>query len=122
MKRLAGLIAVSTLTGCAGINYLIDNYGDMQPVSVETAHGAYLVYDKPSENRMAVQLPAGMAAVQGIGGGLLLSPASTATPKPIYQAAAEAYLAQTGRRCKVTDGYLIVEPTWEFRYDCGQKA
>jgi len=35
-----------------------------------------------------------------------------------YREAAEAFLAQSGRTCRITDGYLVVAPSWEFAYVC----
>lgn len=42
----------------------------------------------------------------------------TEIPKSFYQQAVEGWLVQTGRACKVTDGYKLIKPQWEFKYSC----
>jgi hypothetical protein len=53
-------------------------------------------------------------------GKVLIAPAGYmgTNTKPVYQQAAEAYLAGSGRRCSITDGYQVVSITWEFVYRC----
>lgn len=93
-------------------------YSDVPVQQVTTQYDTFRVFDKPAENRMMVTSSLASAAAQGFTGGLLLNPTVTATPKPVFEEAAQAYLKQTGRNCKIVDGYLLVNPQWEFKYSC----
>jgi hypothetical protein len=50
--------------------------------------------------------------------GLTLGAVEATPAKPIFQRAAEEYLASTGRSCSIIDAYLLIRPQWEFKYDC----
>jgi hypothetical protein len=120
LQRMA-LVASATMlsAGCAGMNYVAEHYpSDVPRHEVRTAHDTFTVFDKPPEGRMIVIPSVGAAAMQGVSAGLLFNSAAAATPKPIYQEAAEAHLTNTGRKCQVKDGYVVLHPTWEFRYEC----
>jgi hypothetical protein len=110
----AGLL----LGGCAGMSYALEHYSGVEVIGVEMPDDTYRVFDKPAENRMMVTSSVAAALGQGAGRGLTLGAANTTPPKPRFQAAAEKHLADTGRTCRITDGYLIIEPQFEFRYDC----
>jgi hypothetical protein len=116
--RITILLIAAFLSGCGGMGYLADSYGTMSPTTVQTSSDSYWVYDKPSEGKILVQRNPLSAAGQGLVGGLLLNPSIAAAPKPYYQQAAEQHLSATGRQCRIKDGYLVIEPSWEFTYDC----
>jgi hypothetical protein len=120
---VATAIALATvLSGCANISYIVDNYSGVPVQEISTRYDTFRVFDKPGENRMMVTASLASAAGQGLVGGLMMNPTLGATPKPVYQEAVEAFLARSGRQCLVTDGHLLAEPQWEFRYRCeGQK-
>lgn len=117
-SAIAILILSAGLTGCAGMNYLAENYGTMKPTVVASAGDEWWVYDKPGQNKILVQRNPASGAAQGFIGGLTFNPNVAAAPKPYYQQAAETHLRQAGRRCRIKDGYLIIEPSWEFTYEC----
>lgn len=59
------------------------------------------------------------AAAMGAARGATLGLANVMTPEQRHEAAAQQYLAQTGRpNCKITKGYLLAEPQYEFHYEC----
>jgi hypothetical protein len=118
MRGRAIAVVTVMLSGCAGVNYVAENYGTMQPTIVETANNSYRVYDKPERGKVLVQRNPTGAVAQSFVGGRLLDRTIAADPKPYYQRAAEQHLRQTGRSCQIRDGYLVVEPSWEFAYDC----
>jgi hypothetical protein len=61
----------------------------------------------------------GRAAGQGYVKGLTLGIIDAAVPKPLFQGAAAKYLSETGRsHCRINDGYLLVEPQYEFKFAC----
>jgi len=105
-------------SGCASFSYITQAYNGVPVQQVSTQYDTFRVFDKPTENRMMITSSLASAAAQGFTGGLLLNPTATASPKPIFEEAALAYLKQTGRNCKIMDGYLLVNPQWEFKYSC----
>jgi hypothetical protein len=118
--RVAVPVAALALAGCAaGAQHAMDHYGNIQPVDVQRPDDRYMVFDKPAEGRMMVTSSLGSAAAQGFGSGLTLGIVDTTPPLPHFQAAAETHLANTGRgHCRVTQGYLLIKPQFEFRYTC----
>jgi hypothetical protein len=79
----------------------------------------YRIFDKPAANKMMVTSSLSSAASQGFAQGLTFGAVNAAPPKPRYEAAAIAWLKQTGREsCRIVDGYLIQQPQWEFKYNC----
>lgn len=116
---LAG--AAMVLTGCAGMNYVIDNYGSVEMREVAMPDDTYAVYDKPAEGRMMVSSSLASAAGQGFGKGLLLNAIDTTPPGPLFEAAASRYLVESGRpECEVTTTTLIVQPQFEVKYKCSK--
>lgn len=109
------LVAAFVLAGCGGIEYISQHYSDVSPQDVAMPDDTYGVSDKPAEGRMLVQSSIGTGVAQGIGAGLF---SADPLPKPFFQAAAERFLAQTGRKCRITDGYTLAMTSWEFRYVC----
>jgi hypothetical protein len=107
------------LTGCAGMQHAMDHYSGIEPVEVQMPDDRYRVFDKPTDGRMMVTSSIGSAAGQGMGSGLMLGMVDTTPPLPHFQAAAEAHLVATGRaQCRVTQGYIVIKPQFEFRYTC----
>lgn len=123
--RASVLVAVSlTLAGCSGVSYVLENYKDIEvkEVLVE-GDDTYRVFDKPAAGKMMVTSSLSAAAGQGAIKGLTLYAVDAAPPKPRFQKAAETYLVNTGREgCRILDGYLLINPQWEFVYDCSKPA
>lgn len=121
---LAAAILLGATACTSGISYVLDNYKgvEKQEILVE-GDDTYRVFDKPTASRMMVTSSLGAAAGQGALKGLTLGAVESAPPKPRFQKAAETFLASTGRAdCRITDGYLLVNPQWEFTYDCSKPA
>lgn len=117
---VACAFALLLLGGCsAGLKYVMDEYSGMQPHQVAMPDDTYRVFDKPQASRMMVTSSLSSAAAQGFGRGLVFGAIDTTPPKPLFEAAARAYLAETGRAsCRITDAYILVQPQFEVRYDC----
>jgi hypothetical protein len=119
MRRLFCVAALAgLLSGCAGLNYAMENYKGVEVQNVEYQGHPWRVFDKPAENRMMVTPSIGRAMGLGAVSGITLGAASPDLPKPEIQGAAEAWLIKTGRTCQITDGYVIANPQWEFKYTC----
>lgn len=120
-RRWVALLATSTViisSGCASVNYIMQAYDGVPINEVTTQYDTFRVFDKPTENRMMITSSLASAAGQGFVGGLLFNPTVAANPKPVFEEAAQAYLKKTGRDCQITDGYLLINPQWEFKYRC----
>lgn len=118
MRKFGALIIMAAaLGGCSSFSYLGETYGAMQAQMVTTKADTWRVFDRTAESKILVQRNPDNAA-QGVVGSLGLKPANAAMPQPDYQEAALAFLAQSGRSCRIKDGYLVVAPSWEFSYEC----
>jgi len=122
MRNLAGLTVAVLLGGCSGSNYLSENYAKTRASVISTTHDTWWVSDRPDRGKILVERNPASAAAQGVIGGLLFNPTVAAAPKPLYQEAAEKFLVESGRSCSIKDGYLVIEPSWEFSYECGSRA
>ena len=119
MRKLVGLAVAVLLSGCSGADYLVNNYASTQLNVISTAHDTWWVSDRPDRRKLLVERNPASAFAQGLIGGLLFNPTVAAAPKPLYQEAAEKFLKENGRSCAIKDGYLVIEPSWEFSYECG---
>ena len=116
------ILTVLALGGCAGVNYVVHEYSGIEPKSFDVAgEDTYRVFDRPDVNKLMItpslNKAMGAGALQGLtfGG---VDAMDSIGPKPMFEHAALAYLASTGRQCRIIDGYLVVRPQWEFKYDC----
>lgn len=117
MRRWLALAALG-LTGCAGLSAALD-YDDVTVHAIEVRGSTWRIFDKPAEGRMMITPTYGRSAANGFLSGLTLGAADTDIPKSEYQVGVEAWLGATGRRsCTVIDGYKLIRPQWEFKYDC----
>jgi hypothetical protein len=115
---LLGIGAIFTVcAGCAGLNSALE-YSDVMVMSFMDDKGGWRFFDKPAEGRLMITPSLSRAAGEGAVTGLTLVIADTDIPKSEYQAAVESWLKQSGRDCTVTDGYKLIRPQWEFKYNC----
>ena len=118
MLRCSAVIMAAALGGCSSFSYLGETYASMPSQIITTKADTWRVFDKVAEGKVLVQRDPGGAATPGVVGSLGLKPANAAAPQPDYQEAAEAFLARSGRSCRIKDSYLVVAPSWEFAYEC----
>ncbi|MBX9588434.1 MAG: hypothetical protein K2X43_03960 [Hyphomonadaceae bacterium] len=118
MWKYTALIITAMLGGCASFSYLGESYSALQPQIVTTKADTWRVFDRTAEGKLLVQRNPGNPTASGVVGALGLATTNAAAPQPDYREAAEAFLAQTGRGCRIKDGYLVVAPSWEFTYEC----
>jgi hypothetical protein len=120
--RLAASMAVgllaALLSGCATADSPVDHYRGVQPMPIEYGGDTWRIFDKPPEDRLMVTPSVAKTAGMALANGLTLGTLAEDLTKPEYQSAVEAWLARTGRTCRVTDGYVIARLRWEFRYAC----
>jgi len=120
LREMIALGGLLLLGGCAGASYAMNEYAGI-PVQQFAIDGedVYRIFDKPAANKLMITPSIAKASAEGFGSGLTFGALDTSTPKPIYEKAALAYLQSTGRDCRILDGYLVLKPQWEFKYDCG---
>lgn len=115
--RMTILLALALLlTGCAGLD-AARQYRGTELQSFVNMEDTWRVFDRPAEGRLMITPSLGTITVDALTSGPfgIFHPE---IPKSIYQQAVEGWLVQTGRSCKVTDGYKLIKPQWEFRYSC----
>lgn len=113
----AFIAACLLLSSCAGYDEAVevsDQYAGMPVVRYDNAGGSWRITDKPNEGRLKIgpSLAGSFSAAFG------RTVTFTALPRDEYQEAVQDWLSSTGRQCTVTDGNLLVDPQWEFRYAC----
>jgi hypothetical protein len=124
MLRRAIVIACAlTVGGCgAGVQYAMNEYSGVGVKSFDVeGEDTYRVFDKPAANRLMITPSLGKAMGAGFAQGATfggIDAMDTIGPKPTFEKAALGYLASTGRSCRIIDGYIVVKPQWEFKYDC----
>jgi hypothetical protein len=115
----AGTAMLIALSGCAGLNYAVENYHGVRVDEIEMPDDTYRIFDKPAENRMMITPSLGAAMGVGVTTGLTYGAADNVAPKPRFEAAALQYLREEARGdCKVVDFYLIARPQFEIKYQC----
>lgn len=117
MKPLTILLFSLLIAGCAGMNYVLDNYSGVSPVEHVMVEDTYRIFDKPSQNRLMITPSLGSSVASGAAIGLF-GASETVGPKPVFSKAVLSYLKSTGRECKIIDGYVVLSPQWEFKYQC----
>lgn len=89
--------------------------------TVAMSDDTYRVFEHRSDKTLMTAPSIGKSAAIGVAKGATLGLTSTASmsPQQRHEAAAQQYLAQTGRpNCKITGGHLVLEPQYEFTYEC----
>jgi len=115
------LLAMGLLlwTGCSGFDYAMETYGDTPPVAFTSQGKAWRIFDKPGDRIMMITPSLGDVAGAGMAEGLTLGTIGDQTaPVTHFRQAASDYLASTGRRCSITSTREVVDPQWEFTYEC----
>ncbi|WP_210267323.1 hypothetical protein [Sinorhizobium psoraleae] len=86
---------------------------------VKMADDTYRVYEHKTDNSLMVAPSLGTTMAIGAAQGATLGLADTMTPEKRLEAAAQQHLANTGRGgCKITRGYLLQKPLFEFWFEC----
>jgi hypothetical protein len=115
----------SLLGGCAG-NYIGTGYATVPLQVVAVREGVFEVLDRPELGRVAIS-PTSDRARGPIDVDAYLHRAlarapvgsnSSTSPGSAYFGPLMQYFAQTGRSCRLIRGQPLIEPQWEFVYDC----
>ncbi|MDX0432911.1 hypothetical protein GOL30_26280 [Sinorhizobium medicae] len=86
---------------------------------VKMADDTYRVYDHKTDNSLMVAPSLGTTMAIGAAQGATLGLADAMTPEKRLEAAAQQHLVNTRRgECKITKGYLLQKPLFEFWFEC----
>ena len=101
------LLSLLALPGCAsepagGTRV----YAASSATMFEAANQKWLASDRPEKNTLVLQSDTFGASKPG------------ETPRQTFEQAAVAFLAQTGRKCRVLSGSEVMAQTYEFAYRC----
>lgn len=121
MKWVPIAVSLLALSGCASQELVAKSaeYG-LAHENVTTKYGEFRVYENPDGKRLAVSSTIGGAVSQGIVKGLTFGAGSVLPSLGAYQEAAEKYLSlhKALSACRITQGYLLQDPVYEFVMSC----
>lgn len=120
MKKLAVVAMCAALSGCAGAQYAMDNYGKVKPVAFRSpsSGGGYRIFDKPEENRLMITPTIGASLGGGALKGATFGAVNVLNSEAAYRQAAEEFTKSTGRTCRAESVSLVIDPQYEVRYSC----
>jgi hypothetical protein len=119
MRGKALLVVVLFASGCSGMSYALDNYSGVTPTRFNDGREDWRVFDKPHENRLMITPTLGDSAAGGAALGLTFGASGpVGGPEGNFQRGAQAWLDASGRKCRITNGALVVAPQYEFFYTC----
>jgi hypothetical protein len=122
-SKLVGLALICvSVSACQSVQTAMQY--DQKVHQVATADDTYRVFEHPNRDRLMTTPSMGKVIGRGTVEGATLGIANLATPEQRHEAAARKHLDETGRsHCRITKGYLLVDPQYEFFFDCsGQPA
>lgn len=113
MKWL-GIVSIFALVACQAVmEYETTTH------TIKMSDDTYRVFEHPKRDRIMTTPSVGKAVGQSIGEGLTMGVVKPRTPEQLHEAAARRYLDTTGRaNCKITRGYLVIDPQYEFYFTC----
>ena len=110
--KITAILLPLALGACSGLGYIVETYGSVDAVTFQSQGMAWRIYDLPAANKVMVTPSVGRSAGQG----LVLGAANNAEQQ--FERAAIEWLAKTGRNCEVGNGFILVNPQYEFPYTC----
>lgn len=116
VKRII-LVCLVSVAGCQSVKTAMEY--DPQVHQVQMEDDTYRVFEHPQRDRLMTTPSMGKIAGQGMAQGVTLGIAHIRTPEQRHEAAARRYLDDTGRaHCRISKGYLLVDPQYEFYFNC----
>jgi len=113
MRVLGAMIIAGAPSACSGSGIGGTEFKfDIPPTLFNAENADWLVADKPDNGKIVVQRDL-MPAASGRPGAPM--------PQQSFERVAVAYLAKTGRACRINRSSQVVEQTWEFGYQCSAR-
>nr|WP_321461407.1 hypothetical protein [uncultured Cohaesibacter sp.] len=117
MKKSVSLLLICALGGCTGMSRAMEYNQGLHHVRV--GNEAYRVFEHPKENMLMTTPSVAGSFASGAMQGLTLGLVDATPPEKLHEQAARSYLDETDRaNCKITRGYLLVKPQYEFTFEC----
>lgn len=117
MRRLACLLLVVALVGCASMSRMMTYPHGLADAKVTVGHREFSIWFHTTDSTILIQRGFGGSMGHALGQGLSLGAVNMMEPQPIWRAAAEAVLGPIG--CRITDIYTLDNDiTWEAHYSC----
>lgn len=119
-KIIAAAAIAATVSACATTESFSRMNTYKFPVHhVKMADDTYRVYEHKTDNALMVAPSLGTTMAIGAAQGATLGLADAMTPEKRLEAAAQQHLVNTGRAgCRITKGYLLQKPLFEFLFEC----
>ena len=119
--RFLALCAALAIGGCAGTNYVRNNYEGARSVTYSPTGNpddSYAIADKPGENRMMI-----LSRTSGSFGSAMLAGATygvvdLSAPGVVYRQIADTWMKSEGRSCQSVSAEKILRSAYEVRYTC----
>ncbi|MDW9544268.1 hypothetical protein GOA55_18995 [Sinorhizobium meliloti] len=123
-KIFAAAAIAATFSSCATTESMSRMNTYKFPVHhVKMTDDTYRVYEHKTDNSLMVAPSLGTTMAIGAAQGATLGLADTMTPEKRLEAAAQQHLVNTGRGgCRITKGYLLQKPLYEFFFECPTAA
>lgn len=113
-KAVIGLAGLLLLSACqTALEY------EPKMHHVKMPDDTYIIYEHPKRDRLMTAPSLARSFGEGFVGGATLGIVRPTTPEQRHEAAARKYLDTTGRtNCRITRGYLLIDPQYEFFFTC----
>lgn len=114
------IAALAVMSGCAAdLPRKSAEYG-IAFEEVKTQDATFRVYEHPSKKTLAVSSTLAGAAGAGFVKGLTFGIANVLPSQGAYEEAARKYMDKYPAlaSCRITRGYLLQEPVYEFVFEC----
>lgn len=116
---LAAGTCLFALVGCAQLDYAMTEYGGIKPLQFAYSGKTWRIFDRPADGRLMITPTVGDAAAAGAVEGMTLGLSGNASgSEGVFHSAALAYLKTRSKSCKIYNGALVINPQWEFFYEC----
>ncbi|WJR68143.1 hypothetical protein QTA58_05125 [Neorhizobium sp. CSC1952] len=120
MKIAFAVSLTACLVGCATTESMsrVSSYRQTV-IHVPMPDDTYRLYEHKSDDSLLVAPSMSKIVSIGMAQGATLGLADTMTPEQKLEAAAQQHLTNTGRgQCKITRGYMLQKPLFEFWFEC----
>ena len=120
IKRYIALGALALLAGCSGLSYAMQNYASVKPERFAYAGENWRIFHKPTESRLMITPSLTSAFAGGAKTGATFGLAGRQSdPENRFRTAAMMFVKQSvGDECEITSGQLVIDPQYEYNYEC----
>lgn len=119
LRKISIVASLFAVSACSGAGYAIEHYAGVDVKRIQANGEGSRIYDKPTEGRLMITPTIGRAASVGaVQGATLGTSDGNADTMSEFESAADAYVKSRDPNCAVTRGALVINPQYEFFYEC----